>query len=525
MKFNTSISNADYIVLALLKALKIRANKNTVTAFLKEHPNYPSLLSISDCLKKLKIKNEAYKIEKSEYDATELIFPFLASIQESGRKFVLVKNIENAKVSYKDDIDGNMNVPEEDFLKMWDGIALHARKDIYSGEENYWDNKIKYILHQLVIPSAFFVMIWIMFILFQNGLIKIPFPGLVLTKFIALMVSMMLLSQSYGIENSTIQNICKIGNSDCSKLLRSDAAKLTSWLSWSEVGFFYFASTFLSILLKPDLIYLLVWLNLICLPYSVYSIGYQYKNNKWCALCCTVQILIWIEFISAISLGLFSGIKEVHFIDFVNLLLYLSIPTVAWGFLKPLLNYKVEVGGLKFQLYGFKYNADLFNQALYNQPRYAIPDNIKPIAFGNRESETVITIVSDPFCSPCIQTHAIAKAWMSEGENIKINMLFHVADDESDPGAEVASHIISLNEQNHVLAERALEDWYSGKIKDLKVLSEEYPARPTLESRIVSQKQREWCKIADITYTPTVLINGYKVPMPYKIDDVKNLLY
>ncbi|WP_316799074.1 cysteine peptidase family C39 domain-containing protein [Pedobacter frigidisoli] len=517
--------NSEYISFELLRSLKVKFNKDTVRSILKDHPNYPSLLSISDCLRQLKVSNEAYRIEKSEYDSSELNFPFLASIKDVEKKFVLVQKIENGKVNYKDEFIGKISVPEEDFLKIWDGIALHAKKDLSSGEQNYMDNKLKYILNQLTIPLFFLILGWIIFAGFQAKTIYLSFPSMIFIKLIGVITTIMLLSQSYGIENITVQNICKMGKSDCSKLLRSDAANVTSWLSWSEIGFFYFAGTLLALLLEYNAVYVLVWVNLFSLPYSIYSIVYQYKNNKWCILCCTVQLILWIEFISAFTLGLFSATTIIDFRILFNIFLCLLIPIVIWGLLKPLLKYKVQVGGLKFQLNGFKYNANLFTQALYNQPRYAVPDNVKPIIFGNENGENVITIVSDPFCSPCLQTHGIAKTWSSEDESIKIKMLFHVADDLSDPGAQVANHILSLNVSTEMLAQNALEDWYSGRIKTFKLLKEQYPAVATDESLSLAKMQRDWCKMADITYTPTVFINGYKIPIPYKIDDLKNLMF
>lgn len=490
---------------------------------LRSHPDYPSLLSISDCLTKLKVINKAYKIEKSEYDPTELIFPFLASVNDSKRKFILVHSIKNGQVYYQDDIV-HANVPESNFLKIWDGVVLHAKGDIGSGEANYWDNRIKYILNLLIFPAVLLVMLWIAFTLYKNGLITIPFPGLLFTKLIGVVVSIILLSQGFSLGKSILQNFCKVGKSDCSKLLRSDAAKLTSWLSWSEIGFFYFTGTFCAILLQPTLTYLLVWLNLLCLPYSIYSISYQYKTNKWCVLCSTVQILLWGEFLNAVALVLFWDFRAIHLLDFINLFFYLVLPIVVWSFLKPLLNYKAEAVGLKFQLQSFKNNPRLFNQALYNQARYAVPDNLKPIILGNADGEIVITVVSDPFCSPCLLAHSIAREWAIEEQNIKIKMLFHVVDDETDLGAKVASHILAINEKDPVLAEMALEEWYSGQIKDFNLLTEKYTAEKTLESLTVEQMQKDWCRVADITYTPTVFINGYKIPMPYKIEDAKYLL-
>jgi hypothetical protein len=40
----------------------------------------------------------------------------------------------------------------------------------------------------------------------------------------------------------------------------------------------------------------------------------------------------------------------------------------------------------------------------------------------------------------------------------------------------------------------------------------------------LSEKQKEWCDMAEIAFTPTILVNGYKLPEPYRLDDPKYLI-
>ena len=108
--------------------------------------------------------------------------------------------------------------------------------------------------------------------------------------------------QSLNANNPFVKNLCSLGGkNDCNAILKSDAAKVTSWLSWSEVGFFYFFGSLLSLLLASSSLPLLAWLNLFALPYAIYSIAYQYRHKNWCVLCCCVQALLLLEALAFLS--------------------------------------------------------------------------------------------------------------------------------------------------------------------------------------------------------------------------------
>ena len=68
--------------------------------------------------------------------------------------------------------------------------------------------------------------------------------------------------------------------------------------SWSEIGVaYFFTNTFIAVYVEDWLPYVYV-LNLLSLPYPIWSIGYQkFVAKKWCILCVIVQIVILSIFI------------------------------------------------------------------------------------------------------------------------------------------------------------------------------------------------------------------------------------
>lgn len=117
-------------------------------------------------------------------------------------------------------------------------------------------------------------------------------------------VSYLLLLKQETIQSEYADKICSLFHQkDCNDILESSAAKIGVF-SWSEIGFGYFLSNVLLIVLFPDLIRYLVLINMITLPYTVWSIWYQYRiARQWCVLCLSVQGILWGICVSNCFLG------------------------------------------------------------------------------------------------------------------------------------------------------------------------------------------------------------------------------
>jgi hypothetical protein len=59
----TQYPNADAAITKLLNYLSINIDPQAISAELEKHPDYPSLLAISDVLTNFNIKNAAFRIE------------------------------------------------------------------------------------------------------------------------------------------------------------------------------------------------------------------------------------------------------------------------------------------------------------------------------------------------------------------------------------------------------------------------------------------------------------------------------
>lgn len=134
-------------------------------------------------------------------------------------------------------------------------------------------------------------------------------------------------------------------------------------------------------------------------------------------------------------------------------------------------------------------------------------------------------MVSNPFCNPCAEVHKKLHDWLENRDDIALKILFTTDGFQDDLYSKVAKHAIALSIQpNDVSIEVALNEWYNQINKNYDRWASIFPAVINEHVDTISRKQNDWCNSADIAFTPTIFINGYKMPTPYQIDDLKYLL-
>jgi len=516
--------NAVFVLISLLKKLSISVTSFTINREVLSHPDYPSMLSLSDCLTSWNVPNQAFKINQWECDLQNLPFPFIARVDTDGGQFLLVKNIEGTNFCYSNEHTRHGKISKEKFLNHWDGIVLYAEKDEESGEADFKQVFLRGIANQARIPFLVSTLVLSLVLMVSRNTFHFDYLLMLLITMAGIAVCTLLLIHSINAKNIFVQNLCSLGKkNNCNAILKSDAANVTSWLSWSEVGMFYFTGTLICLLIDPSSMNFISWLNLISLPYTVYSIGYQIKIRNWCILCCSVQVLLWTQaivfFIS--HHGLPQLLINYSLTSLSTFILCFLAPVAVWTFIKPVLSRSEEVTPLKDQLKKFKYNTKLFHGLISSQKKMEIHEELKPIVLGNPEAKNVITMVSNPFCGPCAKAHQTLETWLKQRSDIRVNIIFATSTEESDQRTTVARHAIALGLYRKEITVKALNDWYQSEEKDYIKWSGRYPIEFDSNIEIILDRQRRWCYEAEITYTPTILLNGFKITEPYQLDDIK----
>lgn len=520
--------NAFKITIEFLRAINVRVSKLTVRNALFEHPEFPNLLSVSDVISGWEVQNSAHYIQDKSSGINAITFPVIAEVNESGGRLVLLHDVKAGFVTIHDGKMPKRKVLLDDFLDSWTGVLLQATSNKVSVEKSFMVNNVVHFFGQFrhYLLAAFTLLFTIILL---NGYLKelanqIFFVALVL----GMVINMLILIQSVSSNNQLFKKICSLlKKNNCDTLLNSKAAYLTPWLSWSEVGFFYFCGSVVSLLLGSDTIPFLIWLNLFTLPYVVFSIHFQYIKNTWCVLCCCIQLVLVAQFI--INLAFFQDVyynmQWLNLTSLFKVTIGFSLPVSAWASIKPMINKSSEWQKLKDDVATFKYNHELFRKSLTSQPFIAIPDDIRPIVLGKKNAHTVITMVTNPFCSPCALAHKELSKLISVREDIALKIVFTSAGEDNDAKAKVSKHSISLNlSLGSNLTGKALDEWYEQPIKKFEKWADRYPAEINGDTNTIADKQVAWGKLAGVTYTPTFFIDGYRLPEAYKVEDIKFLL-
>lgn len=527
--------NVINVVSQLLTTLKVKVNPTTIRNTLEEHLNFPSLLSISDVLKSWRIENITLKIDKNNLKT--LPSPFLVQIEHSEDvKFEIVKKISTETLIISDSQTQRWTtLTISDFDKIWKGIVMIVQAGKESGEINY-DKKKKEIFFKRLPALLFPIAIIALSILHSNLLpkenswLKWNYFVTIILKSIGCYVSYLLLRFEINNGDPSIQNICKTTKKvNCSRIIQSKASKIFNLISWSEIGFIYFSGGLFNLLLSsliPTYCSLLSWLSLLAVPYTIFSIYYQGKVAKqWCLLCLIVQMILIIEFLINITGSQYKDIQAspIQVASFFVHFLFLGL---IWLILKPFILLVQESKKNSKELIQLKYNSSIFESLLQKEPQLTTSSGNLGITLGNRNAKNKIIKVCNPYCGPCAKSHPNINELLDYDLDVQIQIIFASPAPSDLTDTSIIAHILAISEKkDEDLLRKALDDWYLSPQKDYKAFASKYPMRIELQDyKNTLYEMSNWCKISGIKSTPTIFMNGHKLPKPYKIGDLKKII-
>lgn len=164
---------------------------------------------------------------------------------------------------------------------------------------------------------------------------------IVILKLIGFAASFLLILGELG--HPLFDTICpKWEKINCQAVMESPASKLFGLIPMADIGGVYFSGGIILIcfsLVNPNFfnqVYMLGVLNLLTLPYTIFSILYQALAVKfYCFLCLIVQLIFWLEFSQFYSF-VFAGFPRFTLTDFLPLIWAFGLPLLAWLFFRPL---------------------------------------------------------------------------------------------------------------------------------------------------------------------------------------------
>lgn len=503
----------------ILNALGIKYTDEYANKLFNEHPHKYNLFGLSKMLSEYQIANGAIKLDDKQVSVYELETPFIAHI---GSDFVVVRKIEDNKVNY---IWQSKNITStiDEFCNIWTGVTLIAEPDEKSTEPQYKEHRQKVLFSQLqsgtIVGASCLLLILAFFV--NKIYADIGICLLIIINLIGVYIGYLLVIKQMHVQSNYADKICSLfKKSDCNDILESEVAKLGGVLGWSEIGLGYFLTNIFILFFIPSLLPYLTLINICALPYSFWSIWYQkFRAKQWCPLCLIVQALLWSMFFISLTFG-FIHLPNWSLIDILTIGCLYIIPIFAINLLIPKLSERQKLEKMTQELNSIKATDEVFISSLKKQPYYEINKNTSMILWGNADAQILVSVLTNPHCNPCAKMHQRIEKVLEETNNLCIQYIFSSFNQDLDVSNEFLTAIyFNKNEQDRKII---YNNWFEyGKFN-----KEEYfdQYKMNIDNNQIQEelaKHRAWKSKSGLQATPTILVNGYKLPDNYKIEDLK----
>lgn len=280
-----------------LSALGVKHTEDYSDRRFAEMP-FQSMFGLSALLNEYGIESAGIQVDEAHKAEAwkALPVPFLADTPSG---FIIVTNNSDSTVNYLSESEA-FTADTAEVISGWNGIALVAQPDETSAEPEYCRHRIgeastkvkNWILAILAISLPVFA-------LWKTGLYtSVAAWAIVIFDCMGLWFSWQLVQKSLGIKTKAGDAVCSaLEEGGCDEIARSEASSFMGIFKWSEVGLAYFSVSLITLLLLPTLLPVLAAVNILCLPYTVWSIWFQrFIAKTWCTLCVCVQGTLWLLF-------------------------------------------------------------------------------------------------------------------------------------------------------------------------------------------------------------------------------------
>lgn len=532
--FSLSSDNCLFVTKNLIRKLRITSTDEYLSDTILSHPDHPSLICISDTLKKYNIESLAVKVDQKKL--LELPMPCIVQFYNPGFKFHVLTDFSNSEVKYLDDYGSSIVIQKKEFLKRWTGICLLAETTDFSGEPDI-KNRLrgKRIMNFLKLAVVILFCSWFLIQMTQSFILKSDFYLLgimyLIVKYIGLATGAMLLWYEVDKYNPTLQSFCSGSTGrriNCDAVLKSKYSSLfNGQLSLGLLGFAYFFGT-LSLLIITSFsgssLTISSYSSLAVAPTILISTYYQaIVIKQWCKFCIVIQAMLLFEVLIVLISDSYKGSFEL--LDIIFFLTALMLPILVWKWLHPVFEKYKEVNLYKRELKKIKYNPNVLSGLLFRAKKISTSTKSLGISFNNKIAEYNVIKVCNPYCSPCAKAHPILDELVKK-KIISLQVLFTVNEDEKDIRYKPVSHFLAIAAQgNDKRTQLALSDWYHFGNKDYEAFTKKYPINGELKIQHTKIRAMSlWCNDENITQTPTLFINGHRLPKEYSVEDLKEVL-
>lgn len=186
----------------------------------------------------------------------------------------------------------------------------------------------------------------------------------------------------------------------------------------------------------------------------------------------------------------------------------------------PVIARSLNMENIRYEINSIKADEDVFKVLLKKQPRYEVSRNDSQILLGNFDANLLVTVFSNPHCNPCSKMHKrLNELLLSQNEHLCVQYLFSSFNKE----LEVSNkYLIGAYFQKNGAAKDIYDQWFERGRINRYAFFKRYPVNADTQEVIREFKSHErWKEQSGLRATPTILVNGYKLPDNFKIEDLR----
>lgn len=523
--------NALRALTQLLYLSNVRVTRVTLREKLWRHPDFPSLISLSDTLDEFNIDNLAVRLTPSQL--FEIPLPAVVYLNSEGGIFAPVRMVASDTVEWWHDRWGWQTETFAQFNQHWNGVALVIEPTEQSGEHDYAKSWRKQLLRSLRLPFTvlsllFCTVVWAK--LFNKPLVNAAsYYHLMLLHIAGVIVSGITIFNNIYLDNDFFCTPWQPkNNTNRNYSLHSFATGPFNGLSWAEVELFYFGSGLLMLTLfylNPTKIYeILLAVNVLSLLFISCFVLYLWCRTKQQGVSwLIVQVLLWVEFAVLLHCQTrFTLPVNISGPEIELLLSAFILPPALWILLKPIGQKALSANVLQQNLQKIKFDP-YYLDSLRQRARILPPifTEMQLPMLGNPNAANILIVVISPTCLKCAKVHSEIEHLMSELTDVKCYFIMTVAHRSSNKDSIIIKHILSLSMEQMPLA---LHKWYA--VPNIKTW-----LKNTLVTQLTEKRADQfdlhlrWCELAGVKATPAVFFNGVEIPCYYTMEESKRLLH
>jgi uncharacterized membrane protein len=511
----------------LLKWSDIRVAKGFLAFRLSAHPYRHSMVSLTDTLDELRIGYSAVKVGKDELGESKC--PFIAHLAVNGGEFLLIRNYKEIERKHPG------------FFEKWDGVILSINEAKWVDNEEsrqYLARERKWKGIKILLSAGMAAVL----ALSVRADVTIAGLSLLLTCFAGLAISVLIVRREMGHSDKWVEKLCHTEKTDCNAVLGSKASRLWGWLGMSDLGLIYFLSQSAVVVIAiaghwvAAAYAILFILSLTAIPFTFFSLYYQrFVVGKWCVLCLSVLALLWLQPVSFFGYfgSLAGALKHLDPGSIKAVPVIFCLSAGGWLFLRRLLeSNKERLDGWMHEL-RFKRNPEIFMTLLRQQQSVDTSAFEHDLQLGNPRGPVQLIAVVNLFCPPCAAAHAVLHELMETHKGmIGLTVRLVVRTDRTEDKKYLATaHLLQYFLENAeglkgkpraLLARQIVADWFAQP--DYLKFRNSHPVKGKSDVSQLLAEHEQWCVKADVNFTPTLFVGGFRAPGQYSLRDLSLII-